>query len=1288
MSRTRTSPFARTSIARYLAGPALAACCLVTAAHADHDAATDVLQDDWRWVQFTREDGLPSMQVQFVAEAADGTVWVGTDNGLARYDGWEWHRVAPPNGRAVGPLRAMATAADGRVWLAGEQSLFRTTGDGLEHVTLPHRASSPLDVAAVEDGAVYALTILGTTVAICRVDQSPGVVIPFDASEGGDLHQLVGGTALRALTTKGQFTLRDGKWSADSLTDERRAIVAAAEERATGHGLAAVSRPLEMSGIWTWEAGSAPERDPRTAVGVPVATAISPDGVIIVAYDTADVLVRRRGEWKELRPRPPPLSVVRDMTFTQSGDLWVATSRGVWFHRRSLERWTRWRHEITESPRNRVHDVAMGHDRALWFATAAGVEGRRPDGSLVTLPALPERTRAVVTSLAVQPDGSLLAGSGGDFTGLRHWDGERWRAIEFDTNGRPLGLIEHLHRDRQGRLFALSLARTLEAAQECDGDVHTIEHGRARRWEHADELAGRRIYDMVDEADGTIWFATTTGLARLKDDVWTHLTIEDGLRFSTVFCIEEARQGGIWFGHRGEGLGRVLPGGSITYAVNGPGPASELIWSLQNDARGRLWVGTSAGLSCYADGVWTQFDERAGLATPQLWPVLPLEDRVVVGTRGGGTWVLHLDEEDSPPPRVRLATSLTVGESSYVRWSAHPYRGEQRPADVETRHRVAGGAWSGWSVKREAHIQWDSSGPHRVEVQAKSLFGRLSSPEGADISVPLPLHKQTPFKAGVAVCAGLLAIMGALVTARRRRDAQALRASEARYRRVVDEASDGILLTDPTTRILEANPCAAALLGTTPESLVDRLATDLIAPEDRNVCPPRLADILRGDVVIQERRLRRADGTLAAAELSSKLIGDGRIQIVVRDLTERRRLEAERLGFERKLAETQKLESLGVLAGGVAHDFNNVLTAILGNAEVALGRVGLGHPAARSVSRIRVAAQRASDLTQQLMAYAGGDSVEREPLDLNDLIAEMGGLLEASVGKGVTLRLDLDPTLPAIKADAGRIRQVVMNLIVNASEAIGARTGTIHLRTDVAAGDDVLATPAGKTAPRAGWVRLRVEDSGDGIDEETRKRIFEPFFTTKFAGRGLGLAAVRGIAQTHGGAIEVESTPKQGTTFTLLLPGTSQRPKSRTEESSEFELLDRGTVLVVDDEAEVLEVLVDMLQTLGFDVVSASSGEAALHEMQRHAADVTCAVLDHTMPGMSGAELTEQLRARHPELPILMVSGWREESTATDDASSRPDEFLQKPFTQDKLGETLERVLRQRSRLDRRLRNR
>ena len=505
-----------------------------------------------------------------------------------------------------------------------------------------------------------------------------------------------------------------------------------------------------------------------------------------------------------------------------------------------------------------------------------------------------------------------------------------------------------------------------------------------------------------------------------------------------------------------------------------------------------------------------------------------------------------------------------------------------------------------------------------------------------------------------------------VVEGRRALDAQAerTRESEARLSALLDRGPFSVVSFDPSGRILYAAGGRLAefrmQVGTL---LFDRYRDD-----------PAVLSALRravsGDAFTS--LIARPGGRIAEVHFTPMRGTDGAVDQVIAvgiDVTERQRAHDERARIQEKMLQTQKLESLGVLAGGIAHDFNNLLTVIQGNAAVALSRLRKGDPLLEPIGDIAGAAGRAADLTRQMLAYSGKGRLEIRPLDLRQHVHEISNLLRSSIPKKVSLRIDEPAQLAAIQGDPSQIHQVVMNLVINAAEAIGDRDGEVlvalgeeEIRGD---GDFIGAS----RLPDGRYVRLTVSDTGTGMDEKVRARIFDPFFTTKATGRGLGLAAVLGIVRGHGGALRIDSAPGRGTRFEVFIPASGARahpPKPGEPHPAQG----RGTILVIDDEEQVRSATARLLATLGYDVLEARDGAEGAEIFRRNPVDAV--VLDLVMPLLSGEETLALLRSIDPEVRVIFFSGY---ANAERLAPLQPAAVLHKPFTRQDLAAALESAL-------------
>ncbi len=518
----------------------------------------------------------------------------------------------------------------------------------------------------------------------------------------------------------------------------------------------------------------------------------------------------------------------------------------------------------------------------------------------------------------------------------------------------------------------------------------------------------------------------------------------------------------------------------------------------------------------------------------------------------------------------------------------------------------------------------------------------------------------------------------------RRRSAATLRESEARLRQVIDLVPHFIFAKDQEGRFILVNRATAEAYGTTIEGLLGKTDADFAPAEQARQFRKDDLEVIRSSQpkVVGEELLTDAQGrqrilhttkipfNFADSELPS-LLG------VAIDITEIKRAEEERLDLEDKMQHLQKLESLGVLAGGVAHDFNNILVSVLGNAELALSDLPEDSAARLRIQRVVTSAERAAELVHQLLAYSGQGRFMVERLDLSRITQGVSDLISASISKKAKVTITATHGDVYVEADPTQLHQVLINLMTNASEALEHRSGRIKVTTgQTRAEENDLSRAMGTENLNHGvYAYLEVVDDGSGMDAKTRARIFEPFFTTKFVGRGLGLAAVLGIVRAHDGALLVDSKPGRGTTVRLLLPLAPPPSRPNIPVEAQDPDLPEGSVLLADDDPAVREFVTEALERAGGSALVATNGAEAIEVYRRHEQDIIVVLLDMTMPEMNGAEALRELRRIRPDIRVILMSGFSEELAfnALDDRA--PDGFLQKPFFPETLIRKIQQVL-------------
>lgn len=516
---------------------------------------------------------------------------------------------------------------------------------------------------------------------------------------------------------------------------------------------------------------------------------------------------------------------------------------------------------------------------------------------------------------------------------------------------------------------------------------------------------------------------------------------------------------------------------------------------------------------------------------------------------------------------------------------------------------------------------------------------------------------------------------------------EALRRSEKTLRLAQEAANIGSFDRDLRTRKTTWSDQLLRIVGLDPSTVEpQRIDTDptynFVHPEDRlSVRAAMRAAIESGEKQVIRHRIVRRDGEVRHILGSAMVVRDShgaptRLVGTAIDITEQVAADEQRQRLEAQIQQAQKLESLGILAGGIAHDFNNLLVGILGNASLALLDVERTHNAHDSLVEIERAAQRAADLTRQLLAYAGKGRFIVEPVDASAVVHEMSALLRTAISRSASIQLDLATSLPAIEVDTTQFRQVVMNLITNASDALPEQGGLITLRTGVReiSAEALEQYVPGTNALPGKFVFVEVNDTGSGMDANTVARVFDPFFSTKFTGRGLGLAATLGIMRSHAGAIRVYSEIDKGTSFCLLFPATHARPRLTPVRADSVWSSD-SQALVIDDDPSVRTVTAMLLARRGFAVTQAEDGASALALFRADPSRFSIILLDLTMPGMDGEATFRALREVRDDVRVLLMSGYNEQEVTRLFVGRGLAGFLQKPFRSEDLYEKVASVL-------------
>lgn len=746
------------------------------------------MHDPWRWVRFGVESGLPSSVVYGVYESGDHVTWVHTSRGLAWFDGHAWHerhveglpeanvqavRIAPDTSGLFLTLRGdiylvrrdtiqrreiridtmnigaigAARDADGSILVLASSAIYRLRGDAVEKVEDP--GLSPIRTRPYEPSTDFYITDRGlwlrTGGDICRYD--------------------VDGW-------KHVFTSPSGYLRIHHIAEGRRGDGVVTLEPQGG-----TIRVLERS----------PRGDLRDLPDEPgdlmQSVTVDSSGTILILHASGEMRQKERGRWTWLPPLPSPVRDPRVVRFASSGDLWVGGNDGLFLCRLSLNRW-----EIWDTPgtalSNWVNEILRSHDGVYWIGTRDGVCRRDPDGKLTWVREIGGVRLGRVTGIGEDRHGNIWIGSGASFDGAFRFDGHSWKHVGV-ADGLRAPRIHRIAKDRRGRLWFLCLNASglLKKDFGDEPGAFVLTDTGFVHWGKEDGLRDGRVYSFVEDAHGGYWFGSYTGLSRYRDGKWTYWYQATGLRHSRVFSLTADSTGIVHFAHQFADLGYIGTRDSVHYVTREAGLLGGEVWEVRFDRRGWLWATTKSGLACWNTKEWYHFGTISGLRNDRLWPVLPLDSAVYVGSEGSGVAVLHLDGLSAEPPRILIAEPFVENTNVTVSWKALAFWGDIPSDQIETRWRLAGGPWSTWSIDHAVTFRGLRPGDYAFDVEAKSSPVVADFPKRTVHFVILPpLYLRPIFFIPALLTAALLVTLGLLMLVRNRAYNRITRENEARFR--------------------------------------------------------------------------------------------------------------------------------------------------------------------------------------------------------------------------------------------------------------------------------------------------------------------------------------------------------------------------------------------------------------------------------------------------------------------------------------------------------------------------
>jgi signal transduction histidine kinase/sugar lactone lactonase YvrE len=746
------------------------------------------IYDGWRWVQFGTESGLPSERVLKVLETPRGEVWAQTTRGLAWFDEFQWHYVDIPGVTfSRQAMQGFALDSSGLL-LFNSGQVYHIDRDTVQLIEL---RSNNQPVRLLGGQWTKGGRIFQTDSLLFR--EAGGTLRPIPSPyeklliPDGQQRYLVGGirfTRQSTLMNGGGvlYRYRGDQWTPviSSPIDYLRVIHF--EENDKGAGAAVVETRIDEQGVYFWQPGEAVRPHSREKGDGIISLDVSPDGETLMLLTSGELRLHARGDVQTLPPFPSPVNYPRYIRFRRNGDLWVCTPRGLFLCRLKSGRWSTWKTGTTLAG-NIVSSISRARDGSFWVGTREGLYVRSSDGGTRVIRSIGKQAIGRVTTITEDRDGNMWIGSGSSFSGAYRWNGKTWRHFG-PADGLDVPLVHKIVLTRNGKLWFLGMAAgPIPTHPSPEPGAICYEGGIFSRIGPADGLLDGRVYAMVEDRDGALWFGTLTGLSKLSHGKWQYWKAGKDFRHHAIFTLAVDSTNRVWFGQRWDGLRYIDSTGRVRSYTVEDGLVSNLVWDLHVDPEGRLWIGTMEGIGSYDGVAWMNFEVSSGLANGEVWPILYADRHVYAGTQGGGVSVLNIDQISEVPPSLTLKSPLVDERRVTLSWSANASWADIPPGEIRTRYRLQDSSWSAWGPARTVTFNHLDAGTYRfdVELHPASRKGPARI-ESASFSIQPPLYLR-PSVAIPLVFLGILVLaLAAGIWERKRRFDRAVRESEARFR--------------------------------------------------------------------------------------------------------------------------------------------------------------------------------------------------------------------------------------------------------------------------------------------------------------------------------------------------------------------------------------------------------------------------------------------------------------------------------------------------------------------------
>jgi two-component system, NarL family, sensor histidine kinase UhpB len=804
-------------------------CCLLSVSYAFPQTST--FNEDWRWVSFTTESGLPSNIVKQLIETTDGTVWVITSAGLAWYDGFRWYHVDNDSLPQSIP-HWISPFSDDSITVVDNFQLLIGTKNGFHPIPLSYNDKKVYVSSTVrikDHPLIVAGSIDGITMQTYSFDgqlhliQLPDII----AADDGQILYQTRNDNIWVNTREGIYMLEGNHWTPrlKKNGDALFRITSIIEDQDTA-AYVSINQPDEALGIWKFDKRG--HQNHRLHVGVSHIRSmdISPDGDMMVAYESGEVQLQQGNRWSSISPRPQQLTNILFLKYRENGDLWVGTDHGLFLFRHPGFRWTYWK-QPSPSLYDHIHEIIQTHDSSIWLATANGLIVHDSDNAVRYIDRI-ENVRLIGTTGLCQDDQhNIWISSGGIFKGVYMWNGRSWRHY-----GKRDGiLIDHIHKirkDTNGNLWFLGLGD--ENSTDPPG-TYLYSDGRFINWGEQNNLRDQRVYSVAQSADSILAFGTRYGIYIYKNGRCI-FNSKTALKFPasvTAFAMTFDREGKIWVADRNSGLQVFTERGEKQRLSTVNGLINDQVWDVTCDLNGTVWAGTQGGISNYHDGQFSSFDLSSGLNSQKIWPIYPTKNKIYIGTTGNGVAILDLKEQNNPRPRVEIEQPITEDDNCAFRWHPFSYWGEVPSQRIETRWCLDDGSWSRWGTTQEIRLSGLLPGQHTFQVQAKGLFGYYDSlGQSAAFKIKYPFYQHPSFAIPIVILSLAFIYLAINAYIRKRKHERAIHESEARLRAITETTTSAIFIYDRSLILLYVNSGAENLMGCEKSKLLSMHFTDLV----------------------------------------------------------------------------------------------------------------------------------------------------------------------------------------------------------------------------------------------------------------------------------------------------------------------------------------------------------------------------------------------------------------------------------------------------------------------------